>query len=83
MNSEIIKKVIAEWLGDKDFPPLVKRDAPDLVLERTPEIIARGRSETGRENLLYVSTDPGSSGAGKLEPGRYQPTASPMTSGPC
>jgi hypothetical protein len=40
MKSEIIKKIIAEWLGDKVFPPLIKRDAPDLVLERASEIIA-------------------------------------------
>jgi hypothetical protein len=40
MNSEIIKKIIAEWLEDKVLPPLIKRDAPDLVLERTTEIIA-------------------------------------------
>jgi hypothetical protein len=31
----ILKKIIAEWLGEKVFPPLVKRDAPDLVLEQT------------------------------------------------
>ena len=30
MNSEIIKKIIAEWLEDKVFLPLVKRD----ILER-------------------------------------------------
>ena len=40
MNTEILKKIIAEWLEDKVFPPLVKRDAPDLVLERASEIIA-------------------------------------------
>jgi hypothetical protein len=39
MNTEIIKKIIAEWLKDKVFPPLIKRDAPDLVLERISEII--------------------------------------------
>jgi hypothetical protein len=33
MNTEILKKIIAEWLGEKVFPPLVKRDAPDFVLE--------------------------------------------------
>jgi len=26
MNSEIIKKIIAEWLGDKVFPPLIKAE---------------------------------------------------------
>ena len=54
MNTEIIKKIIAEWLGDKVFPPLVKRDAPDLVLERTSEIIAvAGPRRAGKTCYMY------------------------------
>ncbi len=54
MNSEIIKKIIAEWLGDKVFPLLIKRDAPDLVLERTPEIIAvAGPRRAGKTCYMY------------------------------
>lgn len=54
MNSEIIKKIIAEWLGDKVFPPLEKRDAPDLVLERTSEIIAvAGPRRAGKTCYMY------------------------------
>jgi len=54
MNSEIIKKIIAEWLGEKVFPPLVKRDAPDLVLERVSEIIAvAGPRRAGKTCYMY------------------------------
>jgi predicted AAA+ superfamily ATPase len=54
MNTEIIKKIIAEWLGDKVFPPLVKRDAPDLVLERASEIIAvAGPRRAGKTCYMY------------------------------
>jgi len=54
MTSEIIKKIIAEWLGDKVFPLLIKRDAPDLVLERTPEIIAvAGPRRAGKTCYMY------------------------------
>ena len=54
MNSEIIKKIIAEWLGDKVFPLLIKRDAPDLVLERTSEIIAvAGPRRAGKTCYMY------------------------------
>ena len=54
MNSEIIKKIIAEWLEEKVFPPLVKRDAPDLVLERTSEIIAvAGPRRAGKTCYMY------------------------------
>ena len=54
MNSEIIKKIIAEWLGDKAFPPLIKRDAPDLVLERTSGIIAvAGPRRAGKTCYMY------------------------------
>jgi hypothetical protein len=60
MNSEIIKKIIAEWLGDKVFPPLIKRDAPDLVLERASEIIAvagpRRAWYTDGQIIVYLST---------------------------
>ncbi|MFZ2417606.1 MAG: ATP-binding protein [Smithellaceae bacterium] len=54
MNSEIIKKIIAEWLRDKVFPPLIKRDAPDLVLEQTSEIIAiAGPRRAGKTSYMY------------------------------
>ena len=54
MNSEIIKKIIAEWLEDKVLPPLIKRDAPDLVLERTSEIIAvAGPRRAGKTCYMY------------------------------
>ena len=54
MKSEIIKKIIAEWLGDKAFPPLIKRDAPDLVLERTSEILAvAGPRRAGKTCYMY------------------------------
>ncbi len=55
MNSEIIKKIIAEWLKDKVFPPLMKRDAPDLVLEKTSEIIAiAGPRRAGKTSYTYT-----------------------------
>jgi len=54
MNSEIIKRIIAEWLGDKAFPPLIKRDPPDLALERTSEIIAvAGPRRAGKTCYMY------------------------------
>jgi hypothetical protein len=40
MNTEILKKIISEWLEETVFPPLVRRDAPELVLDRVSEIIA-------------------------------------------
>jgi len=54
MSTEIIKKIIAEWLEDKIFPPLIKRDAPDPVLERTSEIIAiAGPRRAGKTWYMY------------------------------
>jgi len=54
MNPEIIKRIIAEWLEDKVFPLLIKRDAPDLVLERTSEIIAvAGPRRAGKTCYMY------------------------------
>ncbi len=54
MNSEIFKKIIAEWLTDKVFPPLLKRDAPDLVLERISEIVAiAGPRRAGKTSYMY------------------------------
>jgi hypothetical protein len=54
MNTEILKKIIAEWLGEKVFPPLVKRDAPDLVLEQASEIIAvAGPRRAGKTCYMY------------------------------
>lgn len=54
MNPEIIKKIIAEWLEDKIFPPLIKRDAPELVLEQSSEIIAvAGPRRAGKTCYMY------------------------------
>ncbi len=54
MNTEILKKIIAEWLGEKVFPPLAKRDAPDLVLDRASEIIAvAGPRRAGKTCYMY------------------------------
>jgi predicted AAA+ superfamily ATPase len=54
MNTEILKKIIAEWLGEKVFPPLMKRDAPDLVLEQASEIIAvAGPRRAGKTCYMY------------------------------
>ena len=54
MKSEIIKKIIAEWLENKVFPPLIKRDAPDLLLAQTSEIIAvAGPRRAGKTCYMY------------------------------
>jgi predicted AAA+ superfamily ATPase len=54
MNAEILKKIIAEWLEDKVFPSLVRRDAPDIVLERASEIIAvAGPRRAGKTCYMY------------------------------
>jgi predicted AAA+ superfamily ATPase len=54
MNSEILKKIIAEWLEDKVFPSLTKRDAPDIALERMSEIIAvAGPRRAGKTCYMY------------------------------
>ena len=54
MNSELIKKIIAEWLKDKVFPPLIKRDMPELVLEKASEIIAiAGPRRAGKTSYMY------------------------------
>lgn len=54
MKSENVKKVIAEWLEDKVFPPLIKRDMPNLVLERLSEIIAiAGPRRAGKTCYMY------------------------------
>lgn len=54
MNTEILKKIIAEWLEDKAFPPLVKRDTPDLVLEQAAEIISvAGPRRAGKTCYMY------------------------------
>jgi len=68
MKSEIIKKVIAEWLENKVFPPLIKRDAPDLLLAQTSEIIAvAGPRRAGKIGCRNYCTF----------------TSFPMTSRPC
>jgi len=54
MNAEILKKIIAEWLEEKVFPPLVRRDAPELVLDRVSEIIAvAGPRRSGKTCYMY------------------------------
>lgn len=54
MNTEIIKKVIAEWLEDKVLPPLIKRDVPDLDLNHISEIIAvAGPRRAGKTFYMY------------------------------
>jgi len=54
MNTEILKKIIAEWMEERVFPPLAKRDAPDLVLERASEIIAvAGPRRAGKTCYMY------------------------------
>ncbi|MEK7373600.1 MAG: hypothetical protein AABZ85_01010 [Thermodesulfobacteriota bacterium] len=54
MNTEILKKIIAEWMDEKVFPPLAKRDAPDLVLERASEIIGvAGPRRAGKTCYMY------------------------------
>ncbi len=54
MNMEILKKIIVEWLEEKVFPALEKRDAPDLVLERASEIIAvAGPRRAGKIFYMY------------------------------
>jgi len=54
MNSEILKKIIAEWLEDKVFPSLAKRDTPDIALERMSEIIAvAGPRRAGKTCYMY------------------------------
>lgn len=54
MKTEILKKIIAEWLEEKVFPPLVRRDAPELVLDRVSEIIAvAGPRRSGKTCYMY------------------------------
>jgi len=54
MNTEIFKKIIAEWMEERVFPPLAKRDAPDLVLERASEIITvAGPRRAGKTCYMY------------------------------
>ena len=54
MNSEILKKIIAEWLEDKVFPSLAQRDVPDIDLERMSEIIAvAGPRRAGKTCYMY------------------------------
>jgi predicted AAA+ superfamily ATPase len=54
MNPEVIKKVIAEWLEDKVFPPLIPRDAPALDLDQVSEIIAvAGPRRAGKTYYMY------------------------------
>ena len=54
MKTEILKKIIAEWIEEKVLPPLIKRDAPDLALDRVSEIIAMaGPRRAGKTWYLY------------------------------
>ncbi|MBW6484672.1 MAG: hypothetical protein K0B01_00760 [Syntrophobacterales bacterium] len=40
MDREILKKINAEWLLEKTLPSLVRRDAPEISLEQSADIIA-------------------------------------------
>lgn len=54
MRTEIIKKIIAEWLEERVFPPLIKRETPDPGLERASEIIAiAGPRRAGKTWYMY------------------------------
>jgi len=54
MATEIIKQVLAEWLHDKVFPPLIKRDMPNPELEAASEIIAlAGPRRAGKTWYMY------------------------------
>lgn len=54
MNLEILKKIMAEWLEEKIFPPLIKRDTPDFALDRMSEIIAvAGPRRAGKTCYIY------------------------------
>ena len=54
MTTEIIKKVIAEWLQDRIFPPLIKRDVPNPELDLASEIIAiAGPRRAGKTWYMY------------------------------
>lgn len=54
MTTEIIKKIIAEWLQDRIFPPLIKRDVPNPELDLASEIIAiAGPRRAGKTWYMY------------------------------
>ena len=54
MNTEILKKIIAEWLEEKVIPSLVNRDAPAIVLEQTSDIVVvAGPRRAGKTFYLY------------------------------
>ncbi len=54
MNSEILKKINAEWLLEKVLPSPVRRDAPEIFLDRSSDIIAvAGPRRAGKTWYLY------------------------------
>lgn len=54
MKAEIFRKIIAEWLEEKVLPSPVRREAPDLGLDRASEIIAvAGPRRAGKTWYLY------------------------------
>src|SRR5664280_1677312 len=54
MNTEILKKINAEWLLEKTLPSLVRRDAPAIALEQSADIIAvAGPRRAGKTWYLY------------------------------
>ncbi len=54
MNSEILKKINAEWLLEKVLPSTARRDAPEIFLERSSDIIAvAGPRRAGKTWYLY------------------------------
>ncbi|HOE19123.1 MAG TPA: ATP-binding protein [Syntrophorhabdaceae bacterium] len=53
-TTEILKKIIAEWLEEKTFPSLAKRDGSDIALEHVSEIIAvAGPRRAGKTCYMY------------------------------
>lgn len=54
VKTEILKKIVAEWLEEKVLPAPVRRDAPDPALDRASEIVAvAGPRRAGKTWYLY------------------------------
>lgn len=54
MKTEIAKKIIAEWLMERESFPLMTRDAPDLKLEKAAEIVAiAGPRRSGKTSYMH------------------------------
>jgi hypothetical protein len=57
MNTEILKKINAEWLLEKTLPSLVRRDAPEIALEQSSDIIAVAGPGKSRSWKSSISCD--------------------------